>query len=190
MTIDNNKVVGLTYQLEVDGQIADQATAERPLEFIFGTGMLLPKFEENVKGLTTGDKYDFRLTAEEGYGPVEEQAIIDLPKSIFEVEGKIEEGLLVVGNTIPMMNSMGAVIPGKVVAVNAESVKMDFNHPMAGKALHFTGEVVSVREATAEELEKGLQRGCGGCGGNCGGNCGEGECGGDCSCDGECKEGK
>jgi FKBP-type peptidyl-prolyl cis-trans isomerase SlyD len=104
------------------------------------------------------------------------------------VNGEIREDLLVPGNTIPMMNSMGGVIPGVVLEVTADSVKMDLNHRMAGKTLHFTGEVVSVREATEKELTEGLHGeyvhscGCGGCGGH-GGGCGDCE-GGHCS-DGE-----
>ena len=123
----------------------------------------------------------------------------DLPKAAFEVNGEVREDLLVPGNTIPMMNSMGGVIPGVVLEVTADSVKMDLNHQMAGKTLHFTGEIVSVREATEKELTDGLHGeyvhscGCGGggChGGGChGGECGghEGECGG-CGSDheGEC----
>ena len=94
-----------------------------------------------------------------------------------------------------MLNSVGAVIPGVVLEVTPETVKMDLNHPMAGKTLHFTGEVVSVREATEQELTEGLHgeyvHRCGGChgggchGGDCGGDCGghEGGCGeGDCGC--------
>jgi FKBP-type peptidyl-prolyl cis-trans isomerase SlyD len=102
---------------------------------------------------------------------------VDLPKNIFEIEGKIKEDLLVVGNVIPMMNQMGGVIPGKVVSVGEETVKMDFNHEMAGKDLHFTGEIIAVREATEEELTNGIhgeraehncsEEGCSTCGCNC-----------------------
>jgi FKBP-type peptidyl-prolyl cis-trans isomerase SlyD len=92
-----------------------------------------------------------------------------------------------------MMNSMGGVIPGVVLEVSADSVKMDLNHQMAGKTLHFTGEIVSVREATEKELTEGLHgeyvHSCGGCGGchghdgECEGGChGEGSCEGDCGC--------
>ncbi len=156
MEINDNKVVHLTYQLEVDGEMADQATKEKPLEFIFGLGYLLPKFEENIKDRKEGDNFDFKLSAAEGYGEVSDQNIIELKKEIFEIDGKIREDLLVVGNTIPMMNNMGGVMPGKVLAVGEDNVTMDFNHPMAGKDLHFTGEIVLVREATDEELTNGL----------------------------------
>lgn len=177
MTINDNKVVSLIYKLEVDGQIADQTTVENPLEFIFGLGYLLPKFEENIKDKKVGDKFDFELAAKDGYGEIDPQAVIDLPKNIFEIDGKIQDGLLVVGNVINMMNQAGGIIPGKVVEVAEESVKMDFNHQMAGKDLHFTGEIINVREATDEELTNGLhgERAAQGCSGNCSG------CGGGCN---------
>ena len=118
---------------------------------------------------------------------MEPERIIDLPKSAFEVNGEVREDLLVPGNTIPMLNGMGGVIPGVVLEVSEDSVKMDLNHRMAGKTLHFTGEIVSVREATEKELTEGLHgeyvqsHGCHGChGGGCGGDC-EGGCEGGCN---------
>ena len=181
MEINDNKVVSLIYELVVDGSVADKCSKENPLEFIFGQGYLLPKFEENIKGLTVGDTFKFTLTPEEGYGVKEPEAIVDLPKNIFEIDGKIQDGLLVAGNTIPMMNAAGQVMQGVVVSVAETTVKMDFNHPMADKTLNFSGEIVAVREATAKELEEGLHGerkqtcsgNCKNCGGNCGGNCGE-----------------
>lgn len=156
MEINDNKVVSLVYELIVDGQVADKCSKENPLEFIFGQGYLLPKFEENIKGLKVGDQFKFTLSAEEGYGVREPQAIVDLPKNIFEIDGKIQDGLLEIGNTIPMMNANGQVMQGVVVSVAENSVKMDFNHPMADKVLNFSGEITGVREATEKELCEGL----------------------------------
>ena len=189
MKIAQNTVVEFCYDLEVDGQIVDKATQERPLDYIHGTGSLLPKLEEHIEGMEPGSKFDVTLSPVDGYGEVDPSRIIDLPKAAFEVNGEIREDLLVPGNTIPMMNSMGGVIPGVVVEVTEDYVKMDLNHQMAGKTLHFTGEVISVREATEKELTEGLHGeyvhtcGCGGChghGGDCGG-CDSG-CGDDCGC--------
>ena len=195
MKIEQNKVVEFCYELEVDGQIVDKTTAERPLDYIHGTGSLLPKLEAHIEGMEPGCRFDVTLFPAEGYGVVNPDLIIDLPKAAFEINGEIREDLLVPGNTIPMLNSMGGVVPGVVLEVTAETVKMDLNHQMAGKTLHFTGEIVSVREATEKELTEGLHGefvhscncggGChgheGGChGGECGG-CGEGHDG-DCGC--------
>ena len=189
MKIAQNTVVEFSYDLEVDGNIVDQTTKERPLDYIHGTGSLLPKLEAHIEGMEPGDKFDVTLSPVDGYGEVDPSRIIDLPKTAFEVNGEIREDLLVPGNTIPMMNSMGGVIPGVVIEVTEDSVKMDLNHQMAGKTLHFTGEVMSVREATEKELTEGLHGeyvhtcGCGGChghDGDCGG-CDSG-CGDDCGC--------
>ena len=187
MKISANTVVEFAYELEVDGQIVDRTTVEKPLDYIHGTGSLLPKLEAHIEGMQAGDKFDITLAPVDAYGEVEPQRIIDLPKAAFEVNGEVREDLLVPGNTIPMMNSMGGVIPGVVLEVTADTVKMDLNHQMAGKTLHFTGEIVSVREATEKELTEGLHgeyvHSCG-CGGGChGGGCHGGECGGH---DGEC----
>ena len=180
MKIAQNTVVEFCYDLEVDGQIVDKATQERPLDYIHGTGSLLPKLEEHIEGMEPGSKFDVTLSPTDGYGEVDPSRIIDLPKAAFEVNGEIREDLLVPGNTIPMMNSMGGVIPGVVIEVTEDSVKMDLNHQMAGKTLHFTGEILTVREATEKELTEGLHGeyvhtcGCGGCHGHDGG------CGSDC----------
>ena len=182
MTIQDEKVVSLTYTLRVDGEIKDQATEAQPLEFIYGLGYLLPKFEEYLLGKGVGDTFEFTLSPEEGYGVYDKQAVVELPKEIFVIDGKLQEQLLVVGQVIPMMNQAGGVIPGKVVAVANESVTMDFNHDLAGKDLHFTGKITAVRDATDKELTDGLHgeraaKGCGGNCGNCNSDCSSGECG-------------
>ena len=194
MKIAQNKVVEFCYELEVDGQVVDHTTKERPLDYIHGTGSLLPKLEAHIEGMEPGSRFDITLAPADAYGEIDPSRIIDLPKAAFEVNGEVREDLLVPGNTIPMMNSMGGVIPGVVLEVSEDSVKMDLNHQMAGKTLHFTGEVLTVREATEKELTEGLHGeyvhscGCGGChghDGDCGG-CGGGHCGeehdGDCGC--------
>lgn len=195
MKIEKNRVVEFSYDLEVEGKVVDQTTKERPLDYIHGTGSLLPKLEEHIEGMQAGDKFEITLAPEDAYGEVNPDLIIDLPKSAFEVNGEIREDLLVVGNVVPMLNAMGGVVPGVVVEVSEDTVKMDLNSQMAGKTLHFKGEVVSVREATEKELTEGLHGefvhscGCGGCHSegdgecNCSGGChseGNGECG--CGC--------
>ncbi len=156
MKVEKNNVVALTYELNVDGQIADKATEDRPLEYIHGTHMLLPKFENEVEGKEPGEAFAFTLTPEEGYGPVNEEMVIDLPKMAFAIDGKVQEELLKPGRVIPMINQEGGVLQGTVRTVKEDAVTMDFNHPMAGKTLHFTGTVVSVRTASEKELQEGL----------------------------------
>ncbi len=158
MTISNDKVVTLVYQLRVDnseGEVVETVKEDKPFVFISGAGLMLPKFEKNLNGLKAGDQFEFTLKCEDAYGLATEEAVMDLPKNIFEVEGKVEEGLLAEGNVIPMQNNEGQKFNGVVVEVKDEAVTMDFNHPLAGDDLHFTGNIIEVREATKEEIEHG-----------------------------------
>lgn len=185
MKIAKNSYVSLSYKLTVDGNVVEDVKADQPLDFIFGAGMLLPKFEENVVDKKVGDKFAFVLTPAESYGEIIAEAVVELPKNIFEVEGKFDDKIVYAGAVLPMMDNDGNQMYGNVEAVNADSVKMNFNHPMAGKTLSFEGEVVGVREATDADMAKFMPQE-GGC--SCG--CGEGEnCEGDnCGCgDGCCK---
>lgn len=175
MKIGKDKFVSLSYTLTVDGSVADQANAENPLGFVFGAGYLLPAFEKHIDGKQKGDKFEFTLTPEEGYGTSNPEMIIELGKDVFTVNDKIEDGLLTVGNEIPMMTAEGMRLLGRVLEVGEESVKMDFNHPMANKTLNFSGEILEVREATPADHPHQH-------GGGCGGGCGEGDCGDGCDC--------
>ncbi|MEG0890738.1 MAG: FKBP-type peptidyl-prolyl cis-trans isomerase [Bacteroidales bacterium] len=156
MEINLNKVISLSYTLEVDGDVIETVTAEKPMQFIFGTGYLLPKFEEKIKGNKVGDTFDFKLAATDAYGNVNPDAIVELPKNLFEVEGKIEEGLLTIGNVLPMMDSEGNRLNGSVDEIKDNVVVMNFNHPLAGAELHFSGKVEELRDATETELTNGL----------------------------------
>ncbi|MDL2230591.1 FKBP-type peptidyl-prolyl cis-trans isomerase [Alistipes sp. OttesenSCG-928-L06] len=182
MKIAPNTHVALTYQLMVDGELVDQATAERPLEFIYDAGFLLPAFEQNIKDLEAGQTFEFKLDAANGYGEVMPEAVIELPKTAFMVDGKIEDGMLEVGNSIPMMDNQGHQMVGVVKEVTPESVMMDFNHPLAGKELNFSGKVEEVREVTDVDRAKYMGMG-GGCSCGCGDDHGDGNCDG---CDGGC----
>ena len=165
MQITKNKVVSLSYILKRDnaqGEIIEETRAGDPLVFLYGIGQMLPKFEEHLSTLKTGDDFEFTLSSDDAYGEMDQDAIIDLDKSIFMVDGKIDDEMLAIGNVIPMRDDQGHMLQGIVVNVTNESVRMDFNHPMAGNTLHFTGNVIEVREATAEEISHGHAHGAGG----------------------------
>ena len=178
MKVEKNKMVAVDYKLTVDGAIADQSQPGAPLEFICGTGMLLPKFEEAILGKEIGESVSCTLDANYGNGEVIADAIVDLPKDIFMVDGKLAEDILFEGSQVPMSDAQGNRMMGSVKEVGESTVKMDFNHPMAGKTLNFDVEVVSVRDVTPEDLQGGCS--CGECGGDCGEGCGDHD--GHCNC--------
>lgn len=183
MKIAPNTHVALTYALLVDGEIADEATADRPLEFIYGAGFLLPAFEQQIEGLKAGDTFSFKLPAADGYGEPMDEAVIELPKTAFMADGKLDEQMLQVGNMIPMMDNQGHQLAGVVKSVDGDTVTMDFNHPLAGKELNFSGKVEEVREVTDVDRAKYMGLGGGGC--SCGGDHARGM-GGCEGCDGNC----
>ncbi|GGC32292.1 peptidyl-prolyl cis-trans isomerase [Parapedobacter defluvii] len=158
MTIEPNSVVTLTYKLHTvengERTFVEEAGRDNPLDFLFGVGMMLPKFEENIAGLEAGDTTDFELAAEDAYGEINEQAIATLPIDMFK-----ESGVPAVGQILPLQDNQGNQFRGKVTEVSPEVVVVDLNHPMAGQNLHFSIEVLSVREATADELAHGHSHG-------------------------------
>lgn len=191
MTISINKMITLSYTLRSgnkEGDIIEQTPTEAPLQFVFGLGTMLPVFEANLSGLKQGDDFEMFLKAKDAYGELDETAIVELSKDIFVIDGVFDEERFAVGAQIPMQTSNGQRMNGTVLSVDDATLKMDFNHPLAGIDLHFTGNIIEVREATEEELAPSMGCGCGS--GGCGtgeGSCSteESECGcgsGSCGC--------
>jgi FKBP-type peptidyl-prolyl cis-trans isomerase SlyD len=158
MKINPQHVVSLTYDLYVDQEgsevLQESATEEQPLTFLYGAGQMLPRFEENLSDLSTGDTYDFRLSAEDAYGIYDEEAVANLPLEMFNESGTPE-----IGTVLPLQDNQGNRFQGMVVSVAEDSVIVDLNHPMAGQELHFKGNILNVRPATPEELSHGHAHG-------------------------------
>ncbi len=183
MKISPNKFVSLSYDLNVgeegERELMERATPEQPLEFIYGTNSMLEAFENNLDGLSESDTFEFVLTPDQAYGEYDDEHVVDLPRNIFEVDGKFDERVVFEGNTIPMMDTNGNRLNGSVISVGDAVVKMDFNHPLAGETLHFNGKVLTVRDASAEEIAALFApQGCGcGCDGHDSESCNCSDCG-------------
>lgn len=159
MKIEPQHVVSLTYDLYVNQEdgteaLTESATQEQPLTFLYGAGQMLPKFEENLSDLSTGDNYDFSISAKDGYGEYDEEAVANLPVEMFNGADLPE-----VGSILPLQDNNGNHFQGQVVSVAEDSIIVDLNHPMAGQKLHFKGVILNVRPATPEELSHGHAHG-------------------------------
>ena len=162
MTIENKKVVSVTYTLFSPSKITgeetqvEKADKSHPLVWLYGTGSMIPDFEKNLKGKKTGHTFDFRIASENAYGNYDETYVVKVPLDAFRgKDGSIDTESVKVGKTLPMTDTQGNHLQGTVKEISLTDVKMDFNHPMAGKDLHFIGEIIEVRNATPEELDHG-----------------------------------
>ena len=160
MIIAKNAVVGVHYQLDVDGQKID-ASGEQPLVYLHGHGMMIPGFEKQLAGLKAGDKYNFQVSAAEGYGEFNQNAVVELDKQIFLVDGTMSTEVFE-GAQLQLTNQDGQPMVGIVQKIGDDKVTMDFNHQLAGKELNFSGTIDSLREATEEEISHGHVHGPGG----------------------------
>ena len=135
--------------------MAEVISEEKPFRFLFGANVMLKDFELNVFAKEEGDEFDFVVHFERGYGPYKEKAVLEVPQSAFEVDGKVAEDILKVGTTIPMKDKEGKPMHGRITSIDAGKVKLDFNPPLAGKHLHFKGKILKVREASIQEIAQG-----------------------------------
>lgn len=160
MTISEDKVVSVNYYLTASKnnapeELIEETSAEHPFVFLFGFGGVLPDFESNLAGKQKGDKFDFHIGAGNAYGQYENDYKVNIDRAAFEIEGKFDDVRVKVGSDLEMSDADGNPLTGKVITISETHVEMDFNHPLAGYELHFIGEVLDVRTATAEELDHG-----------------------------------
>ena len=170
------------YEVSPEGEtLVHQSVDDDPEKLVFGVtrGMIVP-LEKAIEGLAAGDKFDVAVKADDAFGPYDPDQVVKLEKELFLVDGKFDADYIKPGAYVPMMTQDGFRINGKVVSVGDAEVELDFNHPLAGKDVRFDGRIITVRDATPEELHPAC-----GCGGGCGeGSCGEGCGDGSCGCNG------
>jgi FKBP-type peptidyl-prolyl cis-trans isomerase SlyD len=155
LAIDKHKAVSLTYQLrDSEGTLIDEAEITSPFAFLHEGGQTLPAFDRNLKGLTSGEFFNFIIAPEEGYGEYNEEFIVDFPKAMF-TEADIPEEMFRVGAYVPMEDGEGKPMEGMIIEIGDELVTVDFNHQLAGESLHFTGQIIEVRDATTQEIAHG-----------------------------------
>lgn len=150
LMIGKNSVVGINYTLTNDaGEVMDSSEGRGPLVYLHGAHNLIPGLEAQLAGKTVGASFKATIAPADAYGESDPALIQTLPREMFRGVDNIEVGM---GFTAQGPQGQQHIV---VTAVNGDDVTIDGNHPMAGKTLHFDVEVVSVREATAEEIDHG-----------------------------------
>ncbi len=156
MKIAKHTVVTLHYKLQessASGDLIEETTGGEPLVFLQGVGQMIPEFERQLEGKAAGDNFAFGIKSSDAYGEYNDEAKIKIPIETFMVDGKLATELLQEGKTIPMRDQEGNMIYGTVLDVGEKEVGMDFNHPMAGMDLYFSGKIEEIRAATSTEIE-------------------------------------
>ena len=153
--VEDNRVVALAYTLEdSEGAQLDEASAGEPLLYLHGHGNLMPGLEQALNGRGVGERFEVELAPDEAFGPRVEDAERTLPRDAFPDEVPLEAGL-----ELALEDDAGEVIPFWVKEVTDDRVLIDLNHPFAGRTVRFAGEVVKIRDASADELEHGHPHG-------------------------------
>lgn len=148
--IADDIVVSMAYILTINGEKIDSSDDSGPLEFIQGCHNIVTGLERQIYGMKIGESRKLVIAPDEGYGDVDPQALIAIPRAEFPDDLPLEVGI-----ELDIRDEDGEVFPATVVEVNNDIVKLDFNHPLAGETLHFEVKITDLREPTQEELDHG-----------------------------------
>lgn len=150
ITIQKDMVASVHYRgtFTESGEEFDSSSGSEPLQFLVGSGQMIPGFEKALIGASVGETKTFSLEPEEAYGHKDPNGVQEVPREQFPPE--VEVGMIF-GAQMPDGNA----VPLRVTAVTDETVTVDLNHQLAGEKLTFEVEVVDIREATSEEKDHG-----------------------------------
>lgn len=156
MTIDDHKIVTLTYEVRdggPEGPLLEKMEVNYPFQFMFGVGKMLPAWERRIFGLKPGMGFTFQLDPKDAYGLPSKEHVLEMPIHLFQNEREqLEPGLLEEGQFVTLTDRDGKGINAKILRWNEETVTLDANHALAGKSLFFAGAILDVREPTVDEL--------------------------------------
>jgi len=150
LKVKDGHVVSMEYTLKVDGDVADSSEGGEPLEFVHGAGNIIPGLEREMTGMAVGESKYVVVAAVDAYGEQDDSAFMDVPRNQFPKEIPIE-----IGTEIQVQNQNGQPMYSRIDKIEGDNVRLNFNHPLAGKELHFAVKVVGLRDATPEEKEHG-----------------------------------
>ncbi len=154
MKVQDGQIVTMDYTLWVDDEVVDTSEGAEPIEFLQGAGNIIPGLENQLYGMAVGDSKDVLVDSQDGYGDVDEEAFADVPRNQFPSDIPMEPGI-----ELQVRDESGHVMNARIDQVEDETVRLDFNHPLAGKALRFAIKIAGIRQATEEELEHGHAHG-------------------------------
>ncbi len=150
MGIQDGQIVSMDYTLWVDGDVVDSSDDSEPIVFLQGAGNIIPGLESQLYGMQIGQAKDVMIAAQDGYGELDEDAFAEVPLSEFPSDIPLEAGI-----ELQVRDQDGNILDARIDEISDEIIRLDFNHPLAGKELRFSIKIVDFRQATEEEMEHG-----------------------------------
>jgi FKBP-type peptidyl-prolyl cis-trans isomerase SlyD len=140
--VTTGKQVSIEYTLKLeDKSVVDSNVGAEPLTFIQGSHNIIPGLENSLDGMKIGDNKQVTVKPDDAYGSVNKDAVSEIKKD------QIPQDALKVGAVLQGQNPEGQVIIARVVEIKEDTVLLDYNHPLAGKTLHFDIKILDVQDA-------------------------------------------
>lgn len=150
LIVDDGQVVSMNYILHVDGKVVDSSEEGKPLQFIQGMGHIIPGLEHELYDMRIGDNKKVIVLPKDGYGEVDTEAFMDVPRNSFPTDVPLKEG-----TELELRDQSGHAILARIDTISPDMVRLDMNHPLAGKELHFDVKIAGLRPATDDEVAHG-----------------------------------
>ncbi len=150
LKVDDGVVVSIHYTLHVDGQLVDASSETEPLQFIQGMGHIIPGLEHELYDMQIGERKSVRVAPEQGYGLPDEAAFMDVPREAFPAGVPLEPG-----TELQLQDRAGHPVYARIQGISDQVIRLNMNHPLAGKTLDFDVTIAGVRQATADEVAHG-----------------------------------
>jgi len=149
MKVETNNKVSVEYEGKLDdGSVFDSSEGKSPLQFVVGNRLVIKGFDEAVLGMKEGEEKEFSIEPEEAYGLYNNELIKEVPRDFIPKDKEVKEGMLIALGTPD-----GRQFPAKIKEVTNAIIKVDLNHPLAGKKLNFKIKVVKIEENTCKTDE-------------------------------------
>ncbi len=150
LKVNDGHVVSLDYTLHVDGKVVDSSDGGEPLQFIQGMGHIIPGLENELYDMKVGENKLVVVPAKNGYGEVDTEAFMDVPCDAFPADVPLE-----IGTELELRDQSGHPMLARIDSISEDNIRLNMNHPLAGKELHFDVKIAGLRPATEEEVSHG-----------------------------------
>jgi FKBP-type peptidyl-prolyl cis-trans isomerase SlyD len=150
LRVNDGHVVSMDYTLHVDGKVVDSSEGDEPLQFIQGMGHIIPGLENELYDMKVGDNKQVVVSAKDGYGELDTEAFMDVPRDAFPTDVPLEKG-----TELELRDQSGHPMFARIETISEDNIRLNMNHPLAGKELHFDVKIAGLRPATEEEVSHG-----------------------------------